>query len=89
MRTIETNATVDEQGNMVVPVPSNIPQGEHRVVVVIDVPEEATEKPVEEPKEEPEKLKTWPPPGFKVFDANLINPQNSLRRKDLYDTDRG
>jgi hypothetical protein len=85
MRTIETNATVDEQGNLVIPVPGDIPQGEHRVVVVIDVPEE---KP-EQPKEEAENLNTWPPPGFKVFEANLVDPQNTLRRKDLYDTDRG
>jgi hypothetical protein len=85
MRTIETNATVDEQGNLVIPMPGDIPQGEHRVVVVIDVPEEQPEQ----PKEEAEKLKTWPPPGFKVFEANLVDPQNTLRRKDLYDTDRG
>lgn len=85
MRTIETNATIDERGNLVVPMPGDIPQGEHRVVVVIDVPEQTTEP----PQEEPQKLKTWPPPGFKVFHAGLVNSHNTLRRKDLYDTDRG
>lgn len=85
MRTIETNATVDEKGNLVVPVPSDIPQGEHRVVVVIDVPEEQPAQ----LKEDAEKLKTWPPPGFKVFKFDTPGPTPSLRRKDLYDTDRG
>lgn len=85
MRTIETNATIDEEGNLVVPMPDDIPQGEHRVVVVIDVPEQT----VKPPQEEPERLKTWPPPGFKVFDFGLKDHNPSLRREDLYDTDRG
>lgn len=86
MRTIETKATVDEQGNLVIPMPATIPRGEHRVVVVIDVPEEVA------PPIEPEEVKAekkWPPPGLKVFQADLVDPNNTLRRKDLYDTDRG
>ena len=36
MRTIETTATVTNNGKMTVQVPSDIPEGEHRIVVVIE-----------------------------------------------------
>ena len=36
MRTIETTATVTNDGKMTVQLPPDIPEGEHRVVVVIE-----------------------------------------------------
>jgi hypothetical protein len=36
MRTIETTATVSPEGMLVVQVPSDIPPGDHRVVLVIE-----------------------------------------------------
>ncbi len=36
MRTIETTATVTNDGKMTMQVPLDIPEGEHRVVVVIE-----------------------------------------------------
>jgi hypothetical protein len=86
MRTIETNGTIDERGNLVVPMPADIPQGEHRVVIVIDVPKQNAPQPQ---SEDITAEKKWPPPGFKVFNASLVDPNNTLRREDLYDTERG
>jgi hypothetical protein len=36
MRTIETQATITEDGTLIVPVPRDLAPGPHRVVVVID-----------------------------------------------------
>ena len=36
MVTIETVATVTEEGLMTAKVPGHVPQGEHRVVIVVD-----------------------------------------------------
>ncbi|MFL6234539.1 MAG: hypothetical protein ACJ76N_15515 [Thermoanaerobaculia bacterium] len=36
MLTIETVATVTEEGTMTAKVPGHLPQGEHRVVIVVD-----------------------------------------------------
>ena len=44
MRTIETTATVTEEGQLTLQVPPDILPGQHRVVVVID---EQTESPPE------------------------------------------
>jgi hypothetical protein len=47
MRTIETQATITEDGNLIVPVPRDLLPGPHRVVVVIDeapaIPRPATD----------------------------------------------
>ncbi len=86
MRTIETNGMIDERGNLVIPMPDDIPRGEHRVVIVIDVPEQATFHPQSETLETENK---WPPPQLKVFNAGMVDSHNTLRRKELYDTDRG
>lgn len=83
MRTIETSGNIDEQGNLVIPMPKDIPQGEHRVVVVIDVPEQSVPQQQNEEKEEKIKLTSWPPPGFKPLNATLADPNNTLRREDL------
>jgi hypothetical protein len=86
MRTIETNGMVDERGNLVIPMPADIPQGEHRVVIVIDVPEQIASDPQSEIVKTEKK---WPPPQFKVFNAGLVDLSHTLRREELYDTDRG
>jgi hypothetical protein len=36
MVTIETVATITEEGTMTAKVPGHLPQGEHRVVIVVD-----------------------------------------------------
>lgn len=71
MRTIETTATIREDGTLTVVVPADIGPGEHRIVVVIDdallVPSRAPLPPLPAREYGP-----WP--------ADL-----SLRREDLYD----
>ncbi|MGH7966738.1 MAG: hypothetical protein ACRERD_33745 [Candidatus Binatia bacterium] len=71
MRTIEATATVTKDGKMTVPVPSDIPQGKHRVVVVID------EQLVRKEKRPPLNL---PAHDYGPWPADL-----SLRREDMYD----
>ncbi len=71
MRTIETVATVTEEGTLTVPIPADIPAGAHRVVVVIDV---ATAS-----------LATRPPLDFPVHDSGPWPEGLSLRREDMYD----
>jgi hypothetical protein len=36
MRTIETQATITEEGTLIVPVPRDLAPGTHRIVLVID-----------------------------------------------------
>lgn len=86
MRTIETNGTIDERGNLIIPMPGDIPQGEHRVVIVIDVPEQISSRPHSEADKNGKK---WPPPEFKVFNASMADTSLTLRREELYDTERG
>ncbi len=75
MRTIETTATVTSDGKMTVQLPPDIPEGEHRVVVVID--EQSVKKEKRQPLDFPvDHWGSWP--------ENL-----SLRREDMYnDWDR-
>lgn len=71
MKTIETTATVTNDGKMTVQVPPDIAQGEHRVVVVIE------EQPI---KKETQSLADFPVRDYGPWPANL-----SLRREDMYD----
>ena len=71
MKTIETTATVTSDGKMTVQVPPDIPEGEHRVVVVIE------EQPI---KKETQSLADFPVHDYGPWPANL-----SLRREDMYD----
>ncbi len=77
MRTIETNALVTEDGQLIVPMPADIVPGEHRVVVVIE------EQPVAAPQ------KKRPPLKFSAYPVGLIDDTFTFRREELYDTDRG
>jgi hypothetical protein len=70
MRTIEATALVGADGKLVVPVPPDIPPGEHRVVVVIEAP------PAPPPKREPMK--------FSTYDVGIVDPNFTYRREDLY-----
>jgi hypothetical protein len=69
MRTIEATAHVGAGGKLVVPVPPDIPPGEHRVVVI-----EAA--PAERPK--------WEPMKFSTYDVGIVDPNFAYRREDLY-----
>ena len=71
MRTIETTATVAEDGTLSVRVPPDIQPGEHRVVVVID--EDALAQAEE------------PPEDIPVLDVGPWPENLSLRREDMYD----
>jgi hypothetical protein len=73
MRTIEATAHVGADGKLVVPVPPDIPPGEHRVVVVIEA------APAAPPKREPLR--------FSNYDVGIIDPTFSFRREDLYGDD--
>lgn len=78
MKTIEITATVTEDGKLTVQLPSDIPPGEHQIVLVID------EKPV------PEKSSTQkkrPPLDFPVIHVGSWPANLSLRREDMYDDD--
>ena len=71
MRTIETTATVTSDGKMTVQIPPDIPEGEHRVVVVIE--------------EQPVKKEKRPPLDFPVISVGSWPENLSLRREDMYD----
>ncbi len=76
MKTIETTVTVTEDGKLTVQLPSDIPPGEHQIVLVID------EKPV------PEKSsiqKKRPPLDFPMIHVGSWPADLSLRREDMYD----
>lgn len=45
MRAIETEATVTEEGTLIIPVPDDISPGQHHVVVVIEGQNENAPKP--------------------------------------------
>jgi hypothetical protein len=73
MRTIETTATVNEDGTLVVAVPPDVRPGRHRVVVVI---EETNGRTATEER---------PPFDFPVHDSGPWPEGLSLRREDMYD----
>jgi hypothetical protein len=71
MRTIETTATIEPDGKLILQLPSDIPPGERRIVLVID----------DQPLIEPTRM----PLDFPVDDYGPWPPSLSLRREDLYD----
>jgi hypothetical protein len=73
MKTIETTATVTEDGKLIAEVNGDIAPGEHHVVVVID------EKLVVKQER--------PPLNFPVMSVGPWPENLSLRREDMYDDD--
>lgn len=73
MKTIETIATVTDDGTLIVRVPPDVPPGEHAVVVVIDAPATG-----DQPRE-PLRLKVGRLPGWPA-DARF-------RREEMYGDD--
>ena len=71
MRTIETRAVVTADHTITLTVPSDIPPGECRVVLVI----ENGTPPV------------LPWTGWKPHDVRLVDPNDTFRREDLYGDD--
>lgn len=69
MKTIETTGVVGPDGHILIPVPPDIPQGPHRVVVVID------ESPAPAP----------PPLDLPLLPVESWPEDLSLRREDMYD----
>ena len=73
MRTIETTATITEDGKLIAQINADIPPGEHRVVVVIE--------------EQPLTKQERPPLNFPVMNVGEWPENLSLRREDMYDDD--
>ena len=71
MRTIETIATVTEDGTLSAPMPPDIRPGRHQVIVVI---EDAVVQPGERP-----------PLDLPLHDSGPWPEGLSLRREDMYD----
>lgn len=78
MRTIETQVTVTPDGQLTVqvPVPADIPPGEHRAVLIID--EHIAAASVRTPK---------PPLALKVWKWDTWPADATFRREDLYEDD--
>lgn len=78
MRTIETQVTVTPDGQLTVrvPVPADIPPGEHRAVLVID--EHVTAASARAPK---------PPLVLKAWKWDAWPAEATFRREDLYEND--
>ncbi len=71
MRTIELDATITPGGLLTIEIPTDIPPGTHRVVIVID---------------DHEALTMYKPPfNFPVDDVGPWPENLSLRREDMYD----
>ncbi|MGI2904826.1 hypothetical protein [Tolypothrix sp. VBCCA 56010] len=76
MKTIQTIATVTADGKISLQLPTDIPAGEHQVVVIID----------EKSLVENEVIKKKRPPlDFPVHNCGLVPENLSLRREDMYD----
>jgi len=69
MKTVETIAQVDATGLLTAQVPPEIPPGEHKVVLVMEI-------------SQPEKKR--PPLDFPVHSVGPWPDDLSLRREDLY-----
>jgi hypothetical protein len=78
MRTIEMTARVDEQGKMLLELPSDVPPGEYRIVVVFANREEAslTVQPTRTPK---------PPLKVHIFEWEGWPKDATFSREELYD----
>ncbi len=75
MQTIETTVIVRPDGGVTLHLPSNVPPGEHRVMVLIDVPPAA-------PAPGLDMLLDFPQHDFGPWPADL-----SLRWEDMYADD--
>ncbi len=76
MKAIETIATVTKDGQITLQLPADIPEGEHKVVIVID------EQPLSEKRASQQKR---PPLNFSKYNCGLLPENLSLRREDMYD----
>lgn len=74
-RTITAIGTVTSDGKLVIPVPADIPQGSHEVVVILEEQMPANEIADNQTRDE----------GLPVHDLGPWPEQLSLSRKDLYD----
>jgi hypothetical protein len=71
MRTIETNVMITSEGHLSGEVPTDIPPGEHRAVLVID--------------EEPVSSRERTPLEFNPYQLGLVSDSMTFRREDIYD----
>ncbi|OUL33276.1 hypothetical protein [Nostoc sp. 106C] len=78
MRSIETIATVTKDGKITLQLLLDIPEGEHKVVIVID------ETPVTEKIKRTEKRL---PLKFSAYPVGLVSENITFRREDIYADD--
>lgn len=71
MRAIETTATVEPDGKLVLQLPPDVTPGPHRVILVLE--------------EQPALDTAHPPLDFPVINVGQWPEGLSLRREDLYD----
>jgi hypothetical protein len=71
MITIETVAEVSKEGELLVKLPSTVPPGEHRVIIVVDAPKQE---------------KNAQPLEFSVYPVGLLS-NTTFRREDIYGDD--
>ncbi|MEI6045122.1 MAG: hypothetical protein WCS37_12295 [Chloroflexota bacterium] len=78
MRTIEMRATVDEQGKMLLELPSDVPQGEYQIVMVFADSRVAslTAEPARRPK---------PPLKVHMIEWDIMPENTTFGREELYD----
>lgn len=70
MRTIETTATITEDGQLTLQVPPDLAPGQHRVVVVIE--------------ERAASLSKRSPLQFSTYPVGLVSSALTFRREELY-----
>lgn len=71
MRTIETTATISDDGTLIAHGVDGVAPGEHRIVVLID--------------DAPATEDLRPPLSFARYPAGFVDPTFTVRREDIYD----
>lgn len=92
MRSIETLATLSADGTLTAKIPTDIPPGDHQVIIVIDersalridrfAADEISER-IEE--NDHHQVEVREPLRFSAYQVGLISDDFTFRREDLYD----
>ncbi len=75
LRSIETTATVEEDGTVTLRLPPSVPPGVHRVVLVIE-------------EDEAPSPRVRPPLTFSRYPVGFTDPTFTARREEIYDDER-
>lgn len=74
MKKIEVTAVISDDRRLSLQLPSEVPPGEHRIVLLID-------------EETSEPRAAWTMDDWPIHDATLVDPNFTMRREDLYGDD--